>query len=130
MDVAGTQIKHTSFVAAALANQKTIPIITAEKGPGGYGLDIGALTPQKLSSVPKIAKPTDLLIGRAADMNFGDGDGEMVAIPNFSDAAGGTEATQTGDADGLDISVRLTEDFRRGWRPGTRLPGHRGSGRW
>src|SRR4051812_20360639 len=79
-------VEGPAIVDAVVAGEQRAPVDIAEQPPEGHRADIHAVLPESLRGAPGLGEPAQLLVARAAMMDFGDRDRNSVALPCFGEA--------------------------------------------
>lgn len=114
-------VPDAGFVLAGVAGTEAGPVEDAEDAPDGDGADVDAIGEGGFGGLPDVVEPADLLVGGGAEVGFGDGDGEAVALPGFAEHGSGAGEIGGDDADGFDVDEGIAAGVAAGEAWGVEL---------
>ena len=76
-------IEDPAFIFPGIFCKQLAPSIRSEHRPGCGSTDIDTFFPQFQTGAPKVMEPGDLFLRSTVDMDFGNSDGDFVAVSAF-----------------------------------------------
>ena len=101
-----TDVEYARLIDAG-GGQQRVPSATAEQRPERDRSHVHALIAQILGAIPRLRQPAQLLLARAAIMDFGDRDRGRIAVPRLLYHAPQTGRGRLQHPDRLDIGIAL-----------------------